>query len=138
MLPSEPVTIKEIKSIVFQLGPFKAPGPNGFPAFFYQEFWQIVKQDVCNSVQAFFHSGSLLKSLNQTYLTLIPKVTFLEFVSQFRPISLCNVIYKIISKLMVNRLKPFMDTLITPFQNAFISGRSITEISSLLTKFLSY
>ena len=138
MLPSEPVTIKEIESTVFQLGPSKAPGPNGFPAFFYQEFWQIVKQDVCNSVQAFFHSGSLLKSLNQTYLTLIPKVTFLEFVSQFRPISLCNVIYKIISKLMVNRLKPFMDTLITPFQNAFISGRSIIEISSLLTKFLSY
>ena len=122
MLPSEPVTIKEIESTVFQLGPSKAPGPNGFPAFSYQEFWQIVKQDVCNSVQAFFHSGSLLKSLNQTYLTLIPKVTFLEFVSQFRPISLCNVIYKIISKLMVNRLKPFMDTLITPFQNAFISG----------------
>ena len=138
MLPSEPVTIKEIESTVFQLGPSKAPGPNGFPAFFYQKFWQIVKQDVCNSVQAFFHSGSLLKSLNQTYLTLIPKVTFLEFVSQFRPISLCNVIYKIISKLMVNRLKPFMDTLITPFQNAFISGRSIIEISSLLTKFLSY
>ena len=78
-------------------------------------------------MQTFFHSGSLLKSLNQTYLTLIPKVNFPEVLSQFRPISLCNVIYKIISKLMVNRLKPCMDTLITPFQNAFISGRSITD-----------
>ena len=86
-----------------------------------------MKHDICNTVQAFFHSGSLLKSLNQTYLTLIPKVNFPKILPQFRPISICNVIYKIISKLMVNRLKLFMDTLITPFQNAFISGRSITD-----------
>jgi hypothetical protein len=78
-------------------------------------------------VKAFFHSGFLLKSLNHTFITLIPKTNTLELVSQFRPISLCNVTYKIISKLMVNRLKPFMDILITPFQNAFIQGRQITD-----------
>ena len=78
-------------------------------------------------MHAFFHSGSLLKSLNQTFLTLIPKVNFPVDVSHFRPISLCNVIYKIISKIMVSRLKPFMDMLITPYQNAFIQGRNITN-----------
>ena len=78
-------------------------------------------------MHAFFHSGSLLKSLNQTFLTLIPKVNFPVDVSHFRPISLCNVIYKIISKILVFRLKPFMDMLITPYQNAFIQGRNITN-----------
>jgi len=78
-------------------------------------------------VHAFFHSGSLLKSLNHTYITLIPKVPSPNEVSHFQPINLCNVIYKVISKLMVNKLIPLMDNLITPFQNAFIQGRSITN-----------
>lgn len=111
---NRPVTLNEIENTVFQLGHFKAPGPSGIPAFFYQGFWQTVKYDICSTVQAFFHSGSLLETLNQTYLTLIPKVNFPEYVSHFRPISLCNVVFKIISKIMVNRLKPFIDTLITP------------------------
>ena len=79
-----------------------------------------------NSVQAFFHSSSLLKSLNQNFLTLIPKVSSPGEVTHFRPISLCNVTYKIISKIQVTRLKPLMDKLISLFQNAFIQGRSIT------------
>lgn len=105
---------------MFQLGPHKAPGPNGIPAFFYHEFWSIVKVDVINTVQAFFHSGSLFKPLNHTFIILIPKVTYLEEVKHFRPISLYNVICKVISKIIVNRLKPLMNTFITPFQNAFI------------------
>lgn len=75
----------------------------------------------------FFHSGSLFKPLNHTFITLIPKVSFLDQVSHFRPISLCNVIYKVISKILVNRLKPIMDSLIIPFQNAFIKGRNISD-----------
>lgn len=71
--------------------------------------------DVINTVQAFFHSGPLFKPLNQTFITLIPKVPFPDEVSHFRLISLCNVIYKVISKIMVNRLKPFMDSLVTPY-----------------------
>ena len=115
-----PVTDSEIERAVHQLSPHKAPGPDVIPALFYQEFWSIVKQDILNSTHAFFHSSSLLKSLNQTFLTLIPKVQFPDDVSQFRPISLCNVVYKIISKIMVDRLKPLIDKLITPYQNAFI------------------
>lgn len=66
-----PVTNDEIEREIFQLGPHKALGPDGIPAFFYHEYWDIVKQDILNSIQAFFHSCSLLKSLNQTFLTLI-------------------------------------------------------------------
>ena len=112
---------------MFQLGPHKAPGLDGIPAFFYQEYWSTVKSDVINIVQAFFHSGSLFRSLNHTFITLIPKVTYPKEVTHFRPISLCNVLYKIISKILVNRLKPLMDKLITPFQNAFIKGRNISD-----------
>ena len=122
-----PVTNEEIERAIFQMGPHKAPGPNRIPAFFFQEFWDIVKQDILLSVKAFFHSGSLLKSLNHTYITLIPKMNNHDEVTHFRPISLCNVTYKIISKILVNRLKPLMDKLISPFQNAFIQGRSITD-----------
>ena len=78
------------------MGPYKGPGPDGIPGFFFQQFWDIVKMDVCDAIQAFFHSGSLLKALNQTFIMLIPKIPNPEEVSNFRPISLCNVFYKII------------------------------------------
>ena len=126
-LLSSPLTPSEIEDTVFQLGSHKAPGPDGLPAFSFQEYWNIVKWDVINTVQAFFHSRSLFKPLNHTFITHIPKVPFLDEVSRFSPISLCNVIYKVISKILVNRLKPLMDSLITPYQNAFIKGRNIID-----------
>ena len=125
-LLNKPISSMGIEDTVFQLGPHKAPSSNGIPAFFYHEYWSIVKSDV-NTVQAFFHSGSLFKPLNHTFITLIPKVTYPEGVNHFKPISLCNVIYKIIFKILVNRLKPLMDKLITHFQNAFIKGRNIFD-----------
>ena len=115
-----PVTNEEIEMAIFQLGPQKSPGLDGIPAFFYQELWTIVRQDIFNFVHAFFHSGNLFKAFNQTFITLIPKIRILEEVAHFKPISLCNVSYKIISKIFVSRLKPFMDSLITPYQNAFV------------------
>ena len=109
------------------MGPYKAPGLDGILVCFFQNFWDIVKTDVCNVVQAFFHSGSLLKVFNQTFINLIPKIPNPEEVSHFRPISFCNVFYKIISKVLINRLKPIMDSIITPYQNAFVKGRNITN-----------
>lgn len=122
-----PVKNEEVELAVFQLGPQKSLSPDGIPAFFYQDLWKIVRQDIFNFVHAFFHSGNLLKSLNQTFIALIPKIRDPKEVAHFRPISLCNVTYKIISKNLVSRLKPFMDSLITPYQNAFIQGRNITD-----------
>jgi hypothetical protein len=117
----------EILQAVQQLGPLKAPGPDGIPEAFYKKFWPTIQHDILNMVKAFFHLGFLLKSLNHTFITLIPKVRTPKRVTQFRPISLCNVSYKIISKILVSRLKPLMDSLITPYQNAFIQGRQITD-----------
>lgn len=121
------MTWSEIKETVFQMGPHKAPSPDGISTFFYQEFWNTIKPDIINSMQAFFHSSSLFKPLNHTYITLIPKILYPEEVNHFRPISLCYVTYKIISKILVNRLKPIMDNIITPFLEAFIQGRNIID-----------
>lgn len=80
-----PVTIEEIKMAVFQLGPQKSPSPYGIPAFFYQDLWTIVRQDIFNFVHAFFHLGNLLKALNQTFIAFIPKIKTSEEVAHLRP-----------------------------------------------------
>ena len=124
---NKPISNFEIECAVFQIGAHKAPGPDGIHAFSFHAFWDIVKEDVTRAIQAFFHSGSLFKLLNHSYIFLIPKKPFPDEVSHFRPMSLYNVIYKVMSKVIVNRLKLVMDSLITPYQNAFIQGRSISD-----------
>ena len=95
---------KVIRKYVFQLGIYKAPGPDRFNGFFYQKYWDIVNKDMVEAVREFFKTGRMLKELNATKIVLILKVKGLKEVSQFSPISLCNFAYKVISKVLVNRL----------------------------------
>ena len=74
-------------------------------ALFYQKFWHIVGNDVTAAVLDFLNSRNMVPEINHTHIVLIPKVKSLEKMSDYRPISLCNVIYKIISKVLANRLK---------------------------------
>ena len=83
--------------------------------------------DISQAVPSYLNSRSILKSSNHTFITLIPKVQNLVRVSNFRPISLSNVIYKIVSKVIVNRLKPLLDSIISETQSAFIADRFITN-----------
>lgn len=78
-------------------------------------------------VQDFFSTKHILKEFNSTFITLIPKIEYRTTPKDFRPISLCNTIYKIISKLLAIRMKPFLDKLISPYQSAFVHGRQITD-----------
>lgn len=103
---------------------------------FFQQFWNIVKGDLIAAISSFFHSGNLLKSINETVITLIPKVDAPILVSQFRPISLCNVIYRVISKILVNRLKPFLKYCISSNQSAFIPGRQILDNEVIAHEFI--
>ena len=95
----------EVQEAIKQVAPLKAPDPDGMPPVFYQNDWELLGKDVTSSVLYFLNSASLPANLNHTFITLIPKVKNLEFVSEFRPISLCNVLYKIFSKVLENRLK---------------------------------
>lgn len=121
------ICIEEIKSAVFELGSLKAPGPDGFPGLFYQKYWDHVKDSVGDMVKDFFEGKANLDKLNRTNLILIPKIPNPEAISQFRPISLCNFAFKIISKILANRLKPLLPTLISQQQSAFIQGRQIHD-----------
>ena len=116
----------EIKEAVFQMAPTKAPGPDGMNAFFHQTFWHIVVDNVVSAILDFFNFGCMVSSLNHTNIVLIPKVKP-EKISNFRHISLCNVMYKIISKVLSNRLKQILLSVISPTQSAFVLGRLITD-----------
>jgi hypothetical protein len=86
------------------MAPIKAPRPDGFSAEFYQQQWSIVGPEVCKVVLHFLNGARMEENINATYISLIPKKTAPKCVSDFRPISLCNVSYKIIAKVLANRL----------------------------------
>lgn len=81
--PTKEVSEEEIYEAVSQQSKFKAPGPDGFGAGFYQDFQDIVKDDVIGAIQAFFHSGKLLKEIKHTFITLIPKRGNAQIVNHF-------------------------------------------------------
>ena len=105
----------------------KAPGPDGFPAKFYQVFWDLIKDDLM-AMFVDFHNGTLpLYSLNFGIITLLPKKDNTVQIQQYRPICLLNVSFKIFTKVSVNRLMQVADKIIRPTQSAFMSGRYILE-----------
>lgn len=122
-----PITGFEIRTAMFQISSFKSPDPDGFIAEFFQKHWDIVGDLVTLGVRRFFEIGFLLKEWNQTLLVMIPKIENPEQATHFRPISMCNTIYKCISKCMVNRIKSLLPYLIMDYQHAFILGRNIED-----------
>jgi hypothetical protein len=107
--------------------PSKAPGPDGMSCLFFQKFWHIVGGDVTQAVLSVLSSGHMLKKVNFTHLTLIPKIKNPTKMADYRPISLCNVLYKIVSKCVANRLKTILSAVISDAQSAFVPGRLITD-----------
>ena len=101
------------------MAPLKAPGPDGMPPLFYQHFWGLVDKDVTSSILSWLNTGTLPHLVNHTFITLIPKTENLEYVTHFHPISLCNVLYKIFSKVLANRLKSILPTIVTEHQLVF-------------------
>ena len=109
------------------MAPLKALGLDNMPPLFFQTYWTGIGMDVTQAVLSYLNSGAILKSINHTFITLIPKVNNPERVSNFRPISLCNVIYKIISKVIANHLKPMLNSIISETQSPFIADRLIFD-----------
>ena len=118
---------EEICATLFAMHPLKFMGPDGFHAYFYQHNWQIVGADIVKFIQTLFITARIPEDLTQIKLVLIPKVPNPKFVTQLRPISLCNTLYKLLTKLLVNRLKPFLPAMIHPAQSGFVLGRWATD-----------
>lgn len=121
------VSNMEIWNTVQCINPYKAPGPDGIQAFFYHKFWDIVGKDVCDFVKNYFQSASIPRDVNKTLIVLIPKCDNPDSLKLFRPISLCNVLYKIITKIIVGRIRPLLHKIVSPFQSSFIPGRSTND-----------
>jgi hypothetical protein len=121
------VSAEEIKSIFFSMKANKSPGPDGYTAEFFKSSWEVVGEDVVVAIQSFFDSGMLLKEVNATILSLVPKRPNVSVMGDFRPIACCNVIYKCITKILSNRMLPLLDSMISRNQSAFIPGRNIAE-----------
>ena len=122
-----PYTNEEVKQALFQMFPTKSPGPDGFPAHFFQKNWDVCGEEVTKVVLRVLNGEDSPGVVNSTFIVLIPKVSNPTSLSHFRPISLCNVIFKIISKVHANRLKRVLPEIISHEQCAFVRGRLITD-----------
>jgi hypothetical protein len=107
--------------------PDKAPGPDGFNPAFYQHFWDLCGNDIYEAARDWLDRGYFPSSLNETNICLIPKCDNPISMKDMRPISLCNVLYKMVSKVLANRLKECIDKCVSEEQSAFVEGRSILD-----------
>lgn len=121
------ITTLEIKNALFSLNPCSTGGPDGYNTHFFKNSWPIIGTDFTAAVQHFFNTNKMTKGFNSTNLAIIPKIDHPTHVTHFRPIACANVFYKCITKIMANRLKAVIDTLVSPNQAAFITGRSISD-----------
>ncbi|KAK9998773.1 hypothetical protein SO802_018376 [Lithocarpus litseifolius] len=117
----------EVEKALKQMHPMKAPGPDGMAPLFYQHFWPTVNSIVIQTVLDFLNHGAAPPKFHETHIVLIPKTKNPERVTNYRPISLCNVAYKLASKVVANRLKLVLQDIICENQSAFVSERLITD-----------
>ena len=120
-------TREEIDFTLKHMEPLKAPSLDGMPPIFFQSFWSLIGDEVSYAILDCLNNCHILLDLNHTFVTLIPKVECLELISEFRPISLCNVIYKLMSKVLTNELNKLLPLLVSENQSAFQEGKMITD-----------
>ena len=124
---TSPFTEKEVFDAISQMEHNKAPGPDGFPAEFYQKFWEVIKIDLMPMFAQLQNGDLPLYKLNFGVITLLPKKEDASRIEQYRPICLLNVSFKIFTKVGTNRVSSIAHKVIKPSQTAFIPGRNILE-----------
>jgi hypothetical protein len=122
-----PFEERKVLEVVKDLNRDKAPGPDGFTLAFFQDCWDVIKTDLIGVFQDFHTHSKFVKSINATFLALIPKKFGAVDLKDFRPISLVSGVYKIIAKVLANRLRRVVEKIISNPQNAFVKGRQILD-----------
>jgi hypothetical protein len=122
-----PVTLSELKTTLSLLQKEKSPGPDGWTAEFFSHYFDLVGTDLLQMIEDTRITGKISSSLNSTFLVLIPKSDQPSSYNDFRPISLCNLVYKLIAKVISTRIKPVMERKLSPEQLGFLKGRRIHD-----------
>jgi len=122
-----PFEEREVLEVVKSMNRDKAPGPSGFPLAFFQDCWDVVKSDIMGVFTNFHAHSKFVKSLNASFIALILKSLGATDLMNFRPISLVSGIYKIIAKVLANRMSRILEKIISEPQNAFVKGRHILD-----------
>lgn len=130
-------TDEEIRKTIFSLPKSKSPGPDGFSVEFFLSSWDLVGGDLIKAVKDFFLNPDLSHQVNSTVLALLPKVPGASRLSEYRPISLCNTVYKVISKIIGSRLKLITPLAVQRNQVGFITGRLLCENVLLASELVS-
>ncbi|GJV47243.1 RNA-directed DNA polymerase, eukaryota [Tanacetum coccineum] len=121
------VTRDEIRLAVWSCGENKSPGPDGYSFEFFKKYWKLVGPDLCEAVEYFFETGLFPKGCNSSFIALIPKVADAKLVNDFRPISLVGCVYKVVTKVLANRLSLVIADLVSDTQSAFVANRQILD-----------
>nr|GEX45633.1 RNA-directed DNA polymerase, eukaryota [Tanacetum cinerariifolium] len=132
------VSNDEIRRAVWNCGDNKSPGPDGFTFEFFKRFWDLIGADFCDAVNHFFLYGAFSNGCNSSFIALIPKVIDAKFMNDFRPISLIGCIYKVVTKVLANRLVSVIQELISDTQSAFVAGRQILDGPFILDEILHW
>jgi hypothetical protein len=122
-----PITIEEVDQVLQDTPKSKDPGPDDFTSDFFHHCWPMIRMEVWEIIEDSRATGQVLQALNTTFLTLIPKEGQVHHPKQFRPIALCSVIYKLLTKVIARRLKPILPTIISQEQSGYIEGRQILD-----------
>jgi len=123
----KPISLQEVEAVAHHLKAGKAPGPDRFTSNFFHHFWDLVKWEVWQVAEESRTLRWMYPSLNATFIALIPKEEESNTPDKYRPIALCNIIYKIVSKVIASRLKPLLPLIISPEQSGYVEGRQITD-----------
>nr|GFC17573.1 putative RNA-directed DNA polymerase, eukaryota, reverse transcriptase zinc-binding domain protein [Tanacetum cinerariifolium] len=132
------VSNEEIKRAVWDCGTDKASGPDGFTFGFFRQFWNLIDNDVYEAVRCFFNHNDMPTGCNSSFIALIPKILDANLVKDLRPISLIGSIYKIIAKVLTNRLVGVLGEIVNEVRYAFIADRQILDGPFILNEVIKW